>query len=82
MKTVFVIQHLHVLDGEKEDVKFIGVYRSLESAHAAIERLRGQPGFCEHPRVVDPLTDDDESGFYIGEYELDKDHWPEGFVTV
>jgi hypothetical protein len=31
--------------------------------------------------ITDPLTDDEESGFYLDEYELDKDHWCEGFIT-
>ena len=82
MKSVFIVQHVNVLPDGQEDVKFIGAYRSSESAHAAIERLKTQPGFCDHPRVIDPLVDDEEAGFYIDEYELDKDQWTEGFVTV
>ncbi len=82
MKSVFIVQHLNILPGRQGDVKFIGAYRSAEAAHAAIERVKGQPGFCDHPRVIDPLHDDEEAGFYVDEYELDKDHWTEGFVTV
>jgi hypothetical protein len=82
MKTVFVLQHVNVLPGGEEDVKFIGVYRSSEVARAAIERLKVQPGFCEHPRLIDPQTDDDVAGFYLDECELDRDHWSEGFATV
>jgi hypothetical protein len=78
MTTVFVVQHVSA----SEDIKFIGVYRSFEAARAAIERLSAQPGFREHPRLIDPLKDEEEAGFYIGEYELDKDHWSEGFVTA
>jgi len=82
MRSVFIVQHLNVLPGGQEDVKLIGAYRSSEAAHAAIERLKAQPGFCDHPRLIDPLVDDEEAGFYIDEYELDKDQWTEGFVTV
>ena len=82
MKTVFVLQHVHLLPAGQEDIKLIGVYSSSKTAQAAIERVRGQPGFREHPQIIDPVTDDDESGFYIEQYELDKDHWLEGFVTV
>ena len=82
MKSVFIVQHLHLLPNGQEDVKLIGAYRSAEAAHAAIERLKTQPGFCDSPRLIDPLTDDEEAGFYIEEYELDKDRWPEGFITV
>jgi hypothetical protein len=81
MKAVFVVQHVRVGQGGEEDIKFVGVYRSLEAARAAIARLKEKPGFREAPRVIDPLRDDDEAGFYIDEYELDKDHWSEGFGT-
>jgi hypothetical protein len=82
MEAVFVLQHLHVLPGGEEDVKLIGVYGSLDSARAAVERLRVQPGFRNHPRIVNAEIDDDEQGFHIGKYSLDKDHWVEGYVTV
>ena len=81
MKSVFIVQHLNVSpDGNGEDIKLIGAYRSRNAAHAAIERLRTQPGFRDFPRLIDPQVDDEESGFYISDYELDKDHWEEGFV--
>jgi hypothetical protein len=82
METVFVLQHLHVLPSGKDDIKFIGVYRSRESAFAAIDRLRNQPGFKDHPRIVEPEAGDDEQGFHVGEYPLDRDHWSEGYVTI
>ncbi len=82
MNTVFIVQHLNVLSKEQEDVKFIGAYSSFEAAQAAVERLKGKPGFRDHPRLIDPLIDDDVAGFYIGEYELGKDHWTEGYVTL
>jgi hypothetical protein len=81
MNTVFVVHHLHVFTTGAEDTKLIGTYSSRETALAAIERLKVQPGFCDYPNLIDPLTDDEESGFYLDEYELDKDHWVEGFVT-
>ncbi len=81
MKTVFVLHHLHVFPTGAEDTKLIGTYSSRATAIAAIERLKIQPGFCDYPHLIDPLTDDEESGFYLDEYELDKDHWSEGFVT-
>lgn len=79
---VFVVQHSHALPSGIEDVKMIGVYRTLEAAKVAIGRLGTQPGFSRHPNVIDPDTTDEEDGFYIDEYELDKDHWVEGFVTL
>lgn len=71
MRTVFILQHERPeTDEVMEDVKFIGAHSSQASAEAAVERLRTQPGFCDYP--------DD---FSIDEYEIDKDHWSEGFVT-
>jgi hypothetical protein len=72
MTHVYVVQHVHTAqDGEKEeDVKFIGVYRTRQDAKAAVDRLRLQPGFRDHP-----------NGFEVTEYELNKDHWVEGFIS-
>lgn len=82
MERVFLVQHCHILPSGAEDVKMIGVYRTLDAAQAVIGRLRKQPGFAEHPNVIDPDAADEESGFHINACELDKDHWTEGFVTL
>ena len=67
---VYLLQHSYeVMDDE--DVKVIGVYSSEMAARAAIERLKEQPGFRDHP-----------DGFHVDRYPLDKDHWTEGFVDV
>jgi hypothetical protein len=62
---VYVLQHHR--DGD-EDVKMVGVYRSQGEAEAAILRLRGLPGFRDHP-----------AGFETDAYVLNEDHWTEGF---
>jgi rRNA processing protein Krr1/Pno1 len=62
MESVFVVQHMHVLPSGEDDVKLVGVYQSLEAARSAVERLRTQPGFRDHPRIVDPEQDTDEQG--------------------
>lgn len=82
MKKVFVLQHLHLLPAGGEDVKFIGVYSSADSAHAAVARLVQQPGFREHPKMADPSKDAGEQGFYISEAILDEDQWTEGYTTI
>ncbi len=51
-----------------EDEKLIGVYRSKEDAHAAIERIKEKPGFS-----------DGGGNFECARYELNQDHWTEGF---
>jgi hypothetical protein len=85
MDIVFLVQHVHLLlpQGE-EDVKLIGAYRSLQSAHAAVKRLASAPGFRDHPDVVDPSHSGKGTGegFHINEYRLDEDRWTCGYVTV
>ena len=71
MKTVFVLQHEYERDEGVDEVKFIGVYSTKSNAEEAVKRLVTQPGFSDHP--------DD---FCIDEYELNLDHWTEGFDTV
>ena len=71
MKVVYVLQHVHSLGDGEEDVKLIGVYSSREHAQAAIARLRQAPGFSDAP-----------AGFYIDEYQVDKDQWIEGYATL
>ncbi len=68
---VFIVQHVHIFRSRLEDVKIIGIYSSEENAKNAATRLSEQPGFKEN---ID--------GFHIDAYELDKDHWQEGYITV
>ena len=68
--TVFVLQHVAREDQDDEDVKFIGVYSTRRSAESAIDRIVKQSGFRDYP-----------NGFHIEEYEIDQDHWVEGFVS-
>ncbi|WP_394834844.1 hypothetical protein LVJ94_50940 [Pendulispora rubella] len=70
MAAVFIVQHAYERD-DSEEIKFIGVYSSRMKAEEAVLRLKEQPGFREYP-----------DGFCIDRYEIDKDHWEEGFVTV
>lgn len=71
MSNVFVLQHVHATDDEQEDIKLIGVYSTRELAEAAVSRLSRVSGFCDMP-----------DGFHIDEYQLDRDHWTEGYVAV
>jgi len=71
MERVYLLQHVHEHSDGNEDVKVIGIYKTEGSAELAIERLKLQSGFAQCP-----------DGFYIDGYELDKDNWQEGFVTV
>jgi hypothetical protein len=68
--TVYLLWHAHDLV-EEIDVKLIGVYSSEARAIEARERAKTLPGFRENP-----------DGFHIDRYEVDKDSWTTGFVTV
>ncbi len=70
MTEVFVLQHVAREGSDSEDIKFIGVYSTESAAREAIHRLTPQPGFANYP-----------DGFHIGRYELDHEHWVEGFVS-
>lgn len=68
---VYIVQHAHSYKEDSESVKFIGGYSSKDAAQKAIKRLCRLPGFCGNP-----------NGFNITKYELDKDHWMEGYVPL
>lgn len=67
---VYVLQHCHAVDTGEEDVKFIGAYSSRDAAEAAVARTAALPGFRNAA-----------DGFSIDAYEVDKDHWVEGYVS-
>ena len=67
---VYILQHVHELPDGEEDVKLIGVYSSESAAQGAIARLASKPGFHEH-----------SEGFHVGRYEIDQDHWTDGFIS-
>jgi len=60
-----LLEHLHVLADGEDEVKTIGIYASAEDARAAVERLKNQPGFRDHPRIVIPEVDAQRNGFHI-----------------
>jgi hypothetical protein len=70
MSEVFLLWHTHRFPDGDDDEKLIGVYSAREKAQAAIERVAGKPGFADQPE-----------GFEICPYELDLDHWTEGYIT-
>jgi hypothetical protein len=71
MTKVYLLWHTHALNEGDDDSKLIGVYDSLLAAKAGQLRVENQPGFVSTPE-----------GFEISEYEINKDHWQEGYVTV
>jgi hypothetical protein len=61
---------LHSLP-ETGRVKVVGIYSSKALAEGAEEQARALPGFCEEP-----------GGFTIEQYEVDRHHWPRGFIRL
>jgi hypothetical protein len=68
MDSVFMVQYLHVPPGGQEDIRMIGIYRTLAAAKAAIERLKGKPGFYRTLGVAQAAEVAD--GFRISKWPL------------
>jgi hypothetical protein len=68
---VYVLQHVHVINDDEENVKLIGVYSSHDTAHAALERTKLLPGFKDAP-----------DGFTLDKYTIDEDNWTDGYITA
>lgn len=69
MERVFLLWYVHAPDTQAEDELLIGAYSTEEEARAAIDRLKVKPGFV-----------DSQDGFQIHPYEMNQDHWTDGFV--
>jgi hypothetical protein len=71
MEVVFLLWHVHEIEPGNDDEKLVGVYQTEGDAKSAIDRLRNKPGFVGAP-----------DGFQICLYELNVDHWTEGYITI
>lgn len=75
MERVYLVQHSYEYqyddDLNIEETKIIGIYSSRDKAQQVVERYKTKKGFNRFP----------EDCFYIDAYELDKDHWKDGFIT-
>jgi homoserine kinase type II len=68
-RSIQVLWFVQEREGSDDAELLIGVYETEDDAKAAIERLRGKPGFVDFPQ-----------GFTAVPYELNEDHWTKGFV--
>lgn len=68
MRTVFILWHSRPVDDDETDDKLLGVYSSRDLAEDRAGRAKALPGFRDYPDV-----------FIISEYQLDVDHWTDGF---
>ena len=73
MTHVYLLQHSYEYgyDMEFSETKIIGIYKTREAAEETLKHYMNLTGFKEHS------IDD----FYIAKYELDKNHWEEGFIS-
>ena len=69
-KDVFGLRNVYLVwhTDSYGDEKLIGVYATRSDASLAIERMKDKPGFSLG------------GAFEIAEYELNRDHWIDGFV--
>ena len=82
---LYIVEHLHILYDDVEDIKFLGVFSTKEKAEKAIQILSKQPGFKDFPKIIDDndIENDVIEGFYIIKVVVDEiAEWKEGFTTV
>lgn len=70
MASVFLLQHSYEVN-EYEETKLIGIYSTREKAEETVRQYKTLPGFRDYP----------DDCFYIDEYQIDKNHWQEGFLS-
>ena len=71
MDSVYLLWYVKAPDSDDEDELLVGVCDSEKKAQNAIERLKDKPGFVTAPE-----------GFQIHRYEVNQDHWTDGFVAT
>ena len=82
---LYIVEHLHILYDDVEDIKFLGVFSTKEKAEKAIQILSKQQGFKDFPKIIDDndIENDVIEGFYIIKVVVDEiAEWKEGFTTV
>jgi len=70
MKKVFIVEHIYEKDNQ-EEIKFIGVFSSIELAKDATKFLSDKRGFRDYPLQC----------FKIDEIKLDNFEWKDGFTS-
>lgn len=69
-ETVHLLWFVQEMPEGEEDVELlVGVYASESEAKAAIERVKGKKGFADF-----------QEGFQVHSYEVNRDHWTDGFI--
>ena len=71
MRSVYLLWHMHRIPDSDVDAKLLGVYSTRERAEERQEQARKLEGFRDAP-----------DGFLIDECPVDRDQWPEGYITA
>lgn len=71
---VYFLQHEYTI-GDYDYPTSIGIYSNCEDVKATIRELKKDSCYSHYPGGIYP-----PDGFCIDKYELNKDHWIEGFV--
>ena len=71
---LYIVEHLHILYDDVEDIKFLGVFSTKEKAEKAIQILSKQPGFKDFPKLIDDndIENDVIEGFYTIKVVVDE----------
>jgi hypothetical protein len=67
---VYLLWFVQERDDSEDCELLIGVYSSEPKAKEAIERVKEKRSFADFPE-----------GFQIHAYQLDQDHWTDGFIV-
>jgi len=67
----YLLQHSYEDDDGCEETKIIGIFSTEEKAKEVAQVYRTIEGFSRYPDC-----------FFIDAYELDKQFWTEGFITI
>jgi hypothetical protein len=70
-RSVWLLWHGDDIEDDTPDAKLLGVYSTETRARDRIERSRQVAGFMDYP-----------DAFVVARYDVDKDEWTEGFVTI
>ena len=71
LSEVYCLTHFYETEKEdEEEVRYIGVYSTIDNVKAAIDLLKTKPGFESHP-----------NDYNYDKFELNKTEWSEGFIS-
>jgi hypothetical protein len=67
-KSIYLLSHDYETPTSLDNGILLGIYHSEADARKSKEELATQPGFDQFP-----------NGFHIDRYQINEDHWTDGF---